>query len=141
MEQKLHQKRDKNCLFLGFDLRFPGWEATAIIPILHSDITVFLKFYISIHKVLELPWRYFTPMKLSKCCQFLHPSPKVASTPNRTKTNHPSLNHLETLHIHWVTPLHTQEVPWKLFQTWGYTRNLGLTAHPHSLDYHQKQKI
>ena len=57
------------------------WEITVITCRLHSDIMVLLKFYISSNKVLEQTWRYFTPMKLWKCSQSLHPLPKVASTP------------------------------------------------------------
>ena len=73
--------KDKNCFLLGFDLKSLGWEPTVITCRLHSDITVLLKFYISMHKVLEQSGRYFTPMKLWKCSQSLHPLPKVASTP------------------------------------------------------------
>ena len=52
-EQKLDKKRDKNCIFLGFNFRSLGLEATVITPRLYPDITVFLKFYISIHKFFE----------------------------------------------------------------------------------------
>ena len=36
-----------------------------------------------------------------------HPSPRVASTPNRTKTNHHLLNHVQTLHTYTHTHTHT----------------------------------
>ena len=58
------------------------------------------RFHTPIHKVLEYPWKHFTFLKLCKCSQIPHPSPRVASTHNRTKTNHHQLNHLQTLHKH-----------------------------------------
>ena len=55
---------------------------------------------IPIHKVLEYSWRHFTSLELCKCSQIPRPSPRVASTPNRTKTNHHWLNHQQTLQTH-----------------------------------------
>ena len=98
-EHKVHKRRDKNCFLLEFDLRSPGREPAVKTFRLHSNITVLLKFYRSIHKVLGQR-RYFTPMKLCECFLSLHPLPKVASTLDRTKINHPWLNHLQTLHTH-----------------------------------------
>ena len=42
-----------------------------------------IMFYISVHKVLEQPWRHFTSLKLWKCSQIPHPSIRVASTSRR----------------------------------------------------------
>ena len=86
--------RNKNCFLLGFDLSFPGWESTVITCRLWTDLTVLLKFYISIEKVLEQPGKYLTFLKLCKCYWILHPLPRVASSPNRTKTNYHCLYHL-----------------------------------------------
>ena len=58
------------------------------------------KFYTPIHKVLEKPWKHFTSLKLCKCSQIPHPSPRVASTSNRTETNHHWLKYLQTLQTH-----------------------------------------
>ena len=58
------------------------------------------KNYIPIHKVLEQPWRHFTSLKLCKCFQVPHPSPRVTATSSRTKANHHWLNHLQTLHTY-----------------------------------------
>ena len=69
---------------------------------LNPDITVLLQFYVSIQKVLEQLWRYFTFLKLFKCSWILHALPRVASTPSRTKTNHYWLYHLQTLN--YTTP-------------------------------------
>ena len=97
-EHKLHNRRDKNCFFLGLDLISLDWEPAVITCRLKSDIMVLLQFYISIQKVLEQPWWYFPFLKLCKCSWILHPLPRVASTPNRTKTNHYWLDHLQALH-------------------------------------------
>ena len=39
-----------------------------------------LIFHIPIHKASEQPWRHVTSLKLCKCSQISHPSPKVALT-------------------------------------------------------------
>ena len=43
---------------------------------------------------------HFIFLKLSKCSKIPHPSPRMGSTPNRTKTNHHWLNHLKILYTH-----------------------------------------
>ena len=65
-----------------------------------------------IHIVLEPPWRHFTSLKLWKCSQILHPSPRVASTSIKIKTNHHWLNNLQTLHtykLYHLAPEKTEE--------------------------------
>ena len=59
-----------------------------------------LWFYILIHKVLQQPWRHFTSLKLCKCSQMPHSSPRVAPTLNTTKINHHWFHHLQTLYTH-----------------------------------------
>ena len=46
------------------------------------------------------PCPHFPSLKLCKCSQISHPSPRIASTPNRTKTNHHWINHPQILHMH-----------------------------------------
>ena len=105
----------KNCFLLGFDPNFPGWETTIITSRLNSDVTVFLQFYISIQKVLEQLWKYFTFLKLCKCSWILHPLPREASTPIRTKTNHNWLYHLQTLHTRSIITLRFRKVRGEAF--------------------------
>ena len=75
------------------------WEPAVITATyVHSLMGRALRFHITIPKVLEQPWKHFNSLKLCKCSQIL--SPRVVSTPNRTKTNNYQLNHLQTLHAH-----------------------------------------
>ena len=53
---------------------------------------------------LAITLETFTSLKLCKCYQIPHPSLRVASNPNKTKTNYHWLNHLTTLHTHYITP-------------------------------------
>ena len=75
-------------------------------------------------------------LKLCKCSQIPHPSPKEASTSNRTKINHHLLNHLQTLHTHTHTLNYatSQAVgPRGTSQTPGVAKgNLDLISFPHS---------
>ena len=48
---------------------------------------------------MEKPWRRFISWKLRKYSQIPQPSPRVASTSNRTKDNHHWINHLQ--HSTW----------------------------------------
>ena len=81
------------------------------------------KNYIPIHKVLEQPWRHFTSLKLCKCFQVPHPSPRVTATSSRTKTNHHWLNHLQTLHTYWITSLRSRkDCEGRALNSWGNTR-------------------
>ena len=84
------------------------------------------KNYISIHKVLEQTWRHFTSLKLCKCSQIPHSSPRVTSTTNRN-----TLNYATSLVIRLKESFQTPEV---------IQENLCLTSLPHSLDQHQKKK-
>ena len=70
-----------------------------------------LMFLIYVHNVTTM-FLYslsleITSWKLFKCSQISHLSPRVESTPNRTKTNHHWLNHLQAIHItlDYATPL------------------------------------
>ena len=86
----------------------PDWEPTYS----HNDYTLFnlqcdvwgvLNFYyISTFEVLEQSQRNSTSLKLCKCSQNPHPASRVAS--NSNKTNQHLVNHLQTLHIHYITP-------------------------------------
>ena len=58
------------------------------------------KLFILIHKVLEQPRRNVTSPRLWKLSQIPHPSPRLTSTSNRTKTDQNWLNRLQTLHTH-----------------------------------------
>ena len=90
------------------------------------------KLYIPVLKVLEYCWRHFTYLKLYKCSQIPHPSPRVASVPNRTKTNRYWLNHLYT-HTESRHPAHERSE--RNSQTPGVTQgNLRLASPPHSFD-------
>ena len=52
-------------------------------------------------------WKHFTCLKLWKCSQISHTSPRLESIPNRTKTNHHWLNDLQPTHttLNYATPL------------------------------------
>ena len=53
-EHKLHEDSKVNCNLLGFNLRSSHWEPTVITPRQQSgNITVVLKFYIPMQKVLQ----------------------------------------------------------------------------------------
>ena len=92
------------------------------------------KIYIPIHKVLELPWRHFTSLKLHKCSEIPHPSPRVTSISNRTKTNHCWLNLLQTLHIHYYANSLAKRLRGSSRNPRVTQGNLGLTSLPHYLD-------
>ena len=102
-EHKIHKRRDRICFLLGSDLRSPGWEPIVVTRRLHSDITALCCgyiFYISINKVLEQPWRYFTSRILCKCSWTLHPLPREASTSPL------ALSSASTPHtLNYITPL------------------------------------
>ena len=80
----------------------------------------------NIHKVLQQTWRHFTSLKLCKCSQIPHSSPRVTSTTNRN-----TLNYATSLVIRLKESFQTPEV---------IQENLCLTSLPHSLDQHQKKK-
>ena len=64
----------------------------------------------------------FISLTLYKFSQISHPSPRVTSTSNRTKTNHHWLNHLQTLHaLNCATSL-TKRLRGELSNPWGNTR-------------------
>ena len=58
---------------------------------------------------------HFASMKLRKCFQIPYTSPRVASTPNRTKINHHWLNHLQILYTHKLCHLPPDRSERKLF--------------------------
>ena len=97
--------------------------------------------YVPLHKVLKQPLRHCTSLELCSCSQIPQPLPRAAENPNRTKTNHHPLNHLQSLHTHalnYATLLPTCVSGSS--QTPG-VKNLGFTSSffipP---DYHQKLK-
>ena len=108
-EDKLCKTRLENWLLRKIDFELPVWEPGIITTISSSATSpATLKAFASILKVLEYCWRHFTYLKLYKCFQILHPSPRVTSTLNRTKINYHWLNHLQAL----LTPPGLRKVWW-----------------------------
>ena len=81
-------------------------------------------------------------LKLCKCFQILHLSPRVTSTPNRTKTKHHWLNHLQILHTHTLNNATSLALVLReRSQTSWVTKNLGLISTHHSLATLNKRVI
>ena len=106
-EHIFHKAGIKNLLPIWFKLGFPwlefsrlelaviitDWEPTEWVPLLKTYISTnnggeSKKNYISIHKVLEHPWRHFTSPKLCKCSHIPQPSPRALSISNRNALNY-----------------------------------------------------
>ena len=78
---------------------------------------------------------HFTPLKLSKRSQIPHPSPRTASTPQKTKTNNIQILHTQNFTILFAIGLR------KSSQTPGVTKgNPEPTSSPYSLEQHQNHK-
>ena len=72
------------------------------IQALHWNLSVpylFSQFVSFTPSILEQSWRNLTFLKLCKSSQISHQSPRVETTPKRTKTNHHWLNHLQPILI------------------------------------------
>ena len=126
------------------------WEPPLREPEVQLIIWSLKKFSTPIHKILKETWKHLTSLKLWKRSQIPHPSPRVASISNRTKTNHHWLNHQQTIHVYTHTHTHTHKhththtcthyvTPRAREKTEGSSRtpritqgNLGLTSLPHS---------
>ena len=116
------------------------WEPPLREPEVQLIIWSLKKFSTPIHKILKETWKHLISLKLWKRSQIPHPSPRVASTSNRTKTNHHWLNHQQTIHVYTHTHTYTHYVtPLAREKTEGSSRtpritqgNLGLTSLPHS---------
>ena len=111
-EHKFHKARIENWLPIGFERGFPWMETSSYNHRLETRwVEVRLigthsstnngdeskTICIPIHKFLEQPRIHFTSLKLSKCSQIQHPSPRATSISNRTKTNHHQFNHKQPL--------------------------------------------
>ena len=98
---------DQEHVVINNNLEPAEWEPPLREPKVQLIIWSLKKFSTPIHKVLKETWKHLTSLKLWKRSQIPHPSPRVASTSNRTKINHYWLNHQQTIHVYTHTHTHT----------------------------------